>query len=188
MNFYNRLVLHPKDIDHTPASRTVLMTFLHEQKFLSDSWHYQGQDYHLIGDRFLSQIMFMGCAPSIEFEPDEDSELPANFVAIRVPEFLSQTVFIPGKDEFHYRCPSCKKTAAIIERQAVTVDSSFQCQYCAKNFFFHRCNWRHFAGLGKCFIEVMGIFPQEAIPSSSLLEQLKEFSGVGWDYFYISNV
>ena len=100
MNFYNRLILHPRDLDYRPENEAELQIFLREIGLIAQQWQYQEQQYFLIGDKFLSQIMFMGCAPSIEFEPQDDHSLPANFVAISLPEFLSESIFYPSEEDF----------------------------------------------------------------------------------------
>lgn len=186
VNFYNRLILHPKPWDFQIQNFQQWVEFLKESGFIADAWSYEGQLYYLIGNKFLSQIMFMGCAPSIEFEPKANNELAANFVAVAIKESLPQAIFYPPKREYHYRCPSCKEPIGPLTRQTVYEHSTFSCANCQKQFYFHSCRWRHQAGVGHCFIEVMGIFPQEAIPDREFMEQLKVYTGVPWDYFYVS--
>jgi len=171
-------------MDYRPENEAELQIFLREIGLIAQQWQYQEQQYFLIGDKFLSQIMFMGCAPSIEFEPQDDHSLPANLVAISLPEFLSESIFYPSEEDFQYRCPACKQLTGPLPKKIINQDSEFHCQSCGKSFSYQKCNWRHQAGTGRCFIEVMGIFPQEAIPSSGIMEQLKKFSGVPWGYFY----
>ncbi len=46
-------------------------------------------------------------------------------------------------------------------------------------------DWKNTAGCGRFFISLHGIYPQEAIPTSHLLQVLEKISGTAWSYFYV---
>lgn len=186
-NFYNRLILHPKDMTQSLAQES-LIEYLKSIELIAQPWHFQGQDYHLIGKRFLSHITFMGCAPSIEFEAPNNEQIAANFVAVEVPQTLAQASFLPRPESFQFRCPRCKNLSSLELPEQLVSETLFSCLHCQSEFNIQRFNWRHKAGVVRSYVSVMGVFPQEAIPSAQLMLELKQFSGGEWNYFYTNAV
>ena len=62
------------------------------------------------------------------------------------------------------------------------------CPHCGQRENPATYNWRQSGGVGRLFVMVENIFPQEAIPSDELLSVLRgDESGMPWSFFYIQD-
>jgi len=180
-NFYRRLILYPLAPLNGDPPR--LQQFLRKIGFVADKWHFQNQDYYLAGDRFFNAVMFLGCAPHINTRPSAAGELPDNFVAIKLAVKCYQSmVFYPGKPAFTLLCRFCKKDIGFpaVSNLSAMVD----CPHCGQVNSLLEKNYRHQAGISNYFIEIMGIFEGEAVPSDALMTGLARESNGKWNYFY----
>ena len=127
----------------------------------------------------------MGCSPSLEIKPVNEDNPGNNFVAIKIHS-RDMNCFYLGKTNFKYRCIECGSIINLIDYhgQAISVNQKFNCTSCQKSYQWQKINWRHKACISHFFIEIMGIFESEAIPSDNLLTQLEQFSKSKWNYFY----
>jgi hypothetical protein len=140
-------------------------------------------DSYSAGERFLDHIAFMGCAPSIRFAPDADSE---KFTHIRIHRYNAITALI-GTHAPAPRCSQCKKAFVYSAPQLDHLDTNSlwtctHCQHAAAPWQYH---WRKNAGFARVFIEITDIYPKEAIPQQTLLDALQQSTGTEWQYCYL---
>ncbi len=125
-----------------------------------------------VGDKFLSQLTFMGCSPDIELEPQENK--PYCYIEIgqiETPRFIS------GKNLKSAKCPHCK--ASIIE---------LMCEKCHKVIDPEKLNWRKTAFYASSWISIGNIYELEAIPNDNLLNVLEKNTDVKWKTAYIRHI
>lgn len=182
-----RLVLHPQDSQYVPKSWEPIIGVLQAEKFLSKSWGDKSQQRFLTGERFVDFITFMGCSPYIVFEPPQDGSL--NFCHIQFSAIHLQSQFRSASGNVFARCPLCGKR---LEQWKVALDAwqenpaanIIRCDKCHSEASLYKLGWRHTAGFGRLFIDVFSIYPQEGVPTDSLLGLLHASTGVHWQYFY----
>lgn len=180
------LVLLPADPDWKPPADQPLKALLGPVQLVGPQ---TGDTSYLVGERFLEQVAFMGCAPDIRLEPGQDNE---PFCHIRL--ISSRSIeFHHGSQTHTPRCKECGSPVTDWKNQIaawndINNDTSqnhrWTCHNCGHAALPWEYNWRRSAGFGHCFIEITNIFPREAIPQPSLLDSLKKVTGVDWHYFY----
>jgi hypothetical protein len=138
---------------------------------------------YFAGERFLDHIAFMGCAPSIRFAPEADNE---KFTHLRIRRYDAITALI-GAHAPAPGCPQCKKSFVYSDTQLKRLDnnSRWTCTYCQHAAAPWQYHWRKNAGFARVFIEITDIYPKEAIPQTSLLEDLHHCSDTEWQYCYL---
>ena len=174
------LVFHPSDPDFIPESLEQIVQSLQQHGFIGEVWSGAAGQRYLIGDKFLSLVTFMGCAPYIALEPPAQGE---DFCHIEFSPIHDSMQFIFGARQPISRCPQCRQRKA--DWQSIPPDLQYHCAKCGGQFSLTELDWRHNAGYGHVFISVHGIYPHEAIPTSSLLSILEQALGVPCSYFYI---
>jgi hypothetical protein len=133
------------------------------------------------GERFLKLVTFLGCSPQIVLDPELAGAGQA-LCYIRLISYREVTL-LTGKSKPAVRCPKCR---AIVElSNAGSFAAPYQCQQCGNTSRVSDLDWRQTAGFGRCFIEINGIYPHEAVPADNLLNALKDYSHCQWKYFYI---
>ena len=181
-----KLVFCAKNPEYVPANISDLISALQKTGFLGDNWKspdsVTGERY-LIGDSFLSLVTFMGCAPAIELEPIAKQPESTDFCHIEIEEIKRAVEFIQGSDHLISRCPHCRHRHA--GWHSVPETMKYSCDKCGVESHLSEYDWKNTAGCGRFFISVHGIYPQEALPTSHLLQILEKISDTSWDYFYI---
>lgn len=181
-----KLVFCAKNPNYIPEDISYIVRSLQQLGFLADRWQapeaVTGERY-LIGDSFLSLVTFMGCAPAIELEPIQDQPDSTDFCHIEIEEVKPTIEFIRGSEHLISRCPHCRQRHANWATLPETL--SYACDKCNIETHLSEYDWKKTAGCGRFFISLHGIYPQEAIPTSHLLQTLEEISNTTWDYFYI---
>jgi hypothetical protein len=179
------LILHPADPNWTPVDSNIIFSCLRDIELISDkikdASNKQDQCY-LAGDKFLSLITFMGCSPNIIFTAESTSD---KFCFIRIKETLNVITAITSKHSHAPRCPTCNKAEK--NWRATMTATELICTACEQSFQPWLFNWRKSAGFCRAHIEITEIYPKEAIPQPDLLDQLKDKTGVDWQYFYFCN-
>ena len=172
----HRLLLYAKSADFLIRSVDHLTGLLIDIDFIGDPCHGSGDDY-LTGDRFTDHVTFLGCSPSIALSPQDGD----NYCFIRIHEAGNVPVLYAGKNASAPYCPQCQQTKN-------------DWQVCEQEDFCEQCNlieraeswrWRKQGALSHWVIEIMNIYPHEAVPSPWLLDQIKAVSGVPWSYAYL---
>lgn len=180
------LVFTPRNSEFVPADIPALVQGLQDSGFIGRKWdspaEVKGQRY-LIGDAFLSLISFMGCAPAIELAPLDDDPTSTDFCHVEFEPVREKVEFIAGTDSLISRCPHCRQRHASWD--AIPRSLHYNCDGCGKEVHLADFDWKQGAGCGRFFISLHGIYPQEAIPTPNLMQQLEKLSGQKWTYFYI---
>ena len=183
--FMPKLVFHAKDPKYIPENISNIIKALQDVGFIGDKWHSPesvlGERY-LIGDSFLSLVTFMGCAPAIELEPIADKPDSTEFCHVEIEIIKTAVEFIRGNDHIISRCPHCRQRHAHWESIPETL--SYSCDKCNVETHLSKYDWKNTAGCGRFFISLHGIYPQEALPTSTLLQTFEKISGTEWTYFY----
>lgn len=180
------LVFHPTDINYIPDDSAKFIRVLQEKGFIGEKWQapdsVSGERY-LIGDSFLSQVTFMGCAPAIELQPIEAQPESTEFCHIEINEVRQQPEFIRGSEHLISRCPHCRHRHA--NWGTIPESLRYTCDKCKVESHISEYDWKNAAGCGRFFISLHGIYPQEAIPTPHLLKILASITNTTWQYFYI---
>ena len=171
------LVLHATDPDWTPDNPETLINFL-QQAGLAGELLNKDENSFLVGEKFLDHISFMGCSPNIKLENENGD---GKFTFIRTTTTATITS-LTGKHSFAPHCPHCEKSEK--NWRELLKDNQLECSHCQTNSDAWLFNWRKSAGFARCFIEIMDIYPKEAIPQPSFLNSLEKSFQVPWEYFF----
>ena len=181
-----KLVFVAKNPEYIPSSIPDIVSALQRTGFIGKKWQnpeaVSGERY-LIGDAFLSLVTFLGCAPAIELEPVADQPGSTEFCHVEIEESKPGVEFIRGSDHLISRCPHCRQRH--VNWETIPETLMYSCDKCKVESHLSEYDWKNTAGFGRFFISLHGIYPQEAIPTSHLLETLEKISGTPWTYFYI---
>ncbi|WP_353572393.1 hypothetical protein [Candidatus Albibeggiatoa sp. nov. BB20] len=178
-----RLILFPQQhIDNT----TDFISLLTEAQLISGKFDFKQHIHYLVGQQFFQHIMFLGCSPFIQTELPEDVN-DMNFCHIEITSSQSETQFFHAQQMRPPRCPHCKNQIShwrIIIKQWQQDKScdSYTCPECQQIVNITELNWRNKAGFGREMISIWGVFEGEAIPNDTFLSQLKQWTGVNWQY------
>ncbi|MGI9321350.1 MAG: hypothetical protein ACR2O5_08050 [Thiogranum sp.] len=132
------------------------------------------------GEQFLRLVMFLGCSPQVVLDPDL-AEQGQVVCRIRLLNY-GEVTFLTGKSMPAVRCTKCR--AAVDLSSGGSFEARYRCQQCGNESRVSDLDWRQSAGFGRCFVELNGIYPQEAVPSDKLLNALHAYSNRNWRYFY----
>ena len=181
-----QLVFHAKNPEYIPISIPEIIKSLQTVGFMGGKWETSASDLdgrYLIGDSFLSMVTFMGCAPAIELEPLENEPESTEFCHIEIQDINSNVEFVRGSEHIISRCPHCRQRHA--DWKVIPENLSYTCDKCKVDSHLSEYDWKNTAGTGRFFISLHGIYPQEALPTESLLQTLEKISETEWTYFYI---
>ena len=138
------------------------------------------ENSYYAGESFLHHVLFLGCSPAIQFKPTEKNTEKFCFVRLIFSDQIK--LICTKKLPRPPHCPKCNKSFK--QWHEFDIATQWRCPNCEKTSPPHEYNWKRSAGLARVFIEITDIYPKEAIPQSSLLDQLSSHTGVKWDYFY----
>ena len=181
-----RLVFIAKNPEYVPSSVPDIVSALQQTGFLGKKWQSPESvsgEHYLIGDSFLSLVTFLGCAPAIELEPIADQPESTDFCHVEIEEIKPDVEFIRGSDHLISRCPHCRQRHT--NWKTIPQTLLYSCDKCKVETHLSEYDWKNTAGCGRFFISLHGIYPQEAIPTSHLLQTLENISDTPWTYFYI---
>jgi len=184
-----RLVLTPEDPYRLPVDLDAVAAGLTGIGFIAGPLP-NTTDAFRLGDNFMQWVTFMGCSPFIRLEPGEADE-PFCHLVIDGP--YVQPRLLQGRNTTPPRCGSCRKRIddwqAVMRRWAQgDRERSVACPHCGQHQDPAYFDWRQSAGCGRIFLQVENIFPQEAVPTPALLDQLRSASGdIPWRYFYLQD-
>lgn len=181
-----KLVFHASQPEYVPIISADIVIALQESGFIGPKWQapdsVSGERY-LIGESFLSLVTFLGCAPAIELAPSIEQPESTEFCHVEIEPIRTAVEFVRGSEHLVSRCPHCRQRHA--DWKKIPQDLIRSCDKCEVETHLSNYDWKNTAGCGRFFICLHGIYPQEAIPTSSLLSVLEKISGVTWDYFYV---
>jgi hypothetical protein len=175
------LLLFPGDPCWVPGDRAAFISSLTELGLISGGEGSADTAGFRPGPEYLSLIMFLGCSPRVSFDPlHDDSGQPVGLLHCRIYPEVQFVSAAPGPK---VRCARCRAPAGEVD---VTVhDRVYTCPRCGATAAVSALDWRQAAGFGRCFVDVEGIHPHEAVPSDKLLDSLRECSGNDWAYCYL---
>lgn len=182
-----KLVFHCAESEYVPNDIPALIKELQEIGFIGERWHAPATDdskqHYLIGENFLSLVTFMGCAPAIELAPLSAEPESTDFCHFEIEAVKDKVTFVRGSDHIISRCPHCRQRHT--NWQLLPENLMYACDKCGVATHLSEYDWKNTAGCGRFFISLHGIYPQEAIPTDSVLQRLEKISGTKWSYFYI---
>lgn len=180
-----QLVFHAANPNYAPNDILDVVKILQEIGFIDEKWSAPqsvlGERY-LIGDSFLSLVTFMGCAPAIKLEPLIEQPESTEFCHLEINAAAEKVKFILGGEHTVSRCPHCRQRHANWKEIPKTL--VHRCDKCQREIPLSEYDWKNTAGSGRFFIRLHGIYPQEALPTSTLLQELETISNTKWNYFY----
>jgi len=181
----SKLIFTPEN-HRQVISRRTLVSGLTALNWLGELFTTGQQNSFFVGDDFFKYITFMGCAPAMRLEPENDSDL--NFCFIHLNTELPQPQFRGHQERFVPRCPECRHGLTDWQKELsswqINDKTIFSCSHCEAEISIPHLNWREKAAIGSCFIEVYSVYPHEGIPTTSFMAHLKSISGFDWKYFF----
>jgi len=180
------LALHPQASEVTVEELDRLQLHLFELGLLGEAFLMKGEQRYKLGERFYQFLTFMGCAPALKLEPENSED--ETFCHFRIVEH-PQVEFRYLRPEVKARCPHCRKagtTADEIRQGYFLPQQDWSCPHCQVISPVHEINWKHEAGMGRFFLELIDVHPHEVVPTDSFLKELKSITGYSWEYFYTS--
>ena len=191
----DKLILLPDDPHVGIANCHDLVTCLQGIGLMGEQHSYERGVFYPAGEQFLQLISFLGCSPSIELKPPQDTATLEQAVTQGrfchvVPECGATLRFRANQQTRPPRCPNCGQRAsdwqAHVRRwQDNPAETQWSCPACGRRGELTDWDFRKAAGFGKVFVEISGIYPAEAIPSEALLLALSRLTGGSWRYMYI---
>lgn len=175
------LYLHPEKPDYALDNVDAFIRQLTIQKFIAQPLIEKNPAAgYSIGDAFLNQIAFMGCAPTIKMAAENETD--TQFCHIKIYQHDTARLISSKIQIRPPQCPRCKKP--VDDWQDKLTDRTLYCEQCKTASDIEQFNWRKMAGFSRLFIEITDIFPKEAIPQTTLLDDLYQLTGIRWQYFY----
>lgn len=179
------LMLFPANSDWRPDSLAALQNSLQAVGLAGDPLPEKYGAGFRTGPQFISQVSFLGCSPAIQLEPDA-SGTDDGFCAVRVHCFEDGAKLLSTAHNPRPRCPACHAVVSV--DPALGAEQSVACAACGRSSTLYALDWRRAAGYARCFIEITGIYPEEALPTDGLLAALQTVSQCPWRYFYIQSL
>ena len=182
-----RLVLTPRLPDWTTDDAGIIVRALQDIQLIDDSLPVPG--YFSAGPAFLDYLSFLGCAPTVVFEPPaSDSIGSGDFYHFHIATPSVHSVL--RSDGFSYtpKCPGCKEALSSWREWWPDQKVSEQlCPACGAPVSPEKLNWRRRAGCGRLFIDVLGIHAETVKPVPLLFERLEQVTGTAWQYFFVED-
>lgn len=174
--------------DRIPVNQQALVTHLAGFGLIGSSYG-ETPGVYLVGPKFLQLITFLGCSPHLQLEPRHESNEEFSHIRLLGP-FEKPRLLCAGNTR-PPRCPGCGKGLTQWRELAAAwmegmYDLEITCRDCGQRSSPLLLNWRRKAGFGRYFIEIFGIFPEEALPLPELMECLRR-DGPEWSYFYLND-
>lgn len=179
-------MLTPESPYYSPDDLPGLIAMLRKIGFIDGPLDDSDRRY-LLGEHFMQWVTFMGCSPYIELEPGEPGQ-PFSHLVIEGPSTYPR--LLQGRNTTPPRCAACRKRLGGWQATFETWRREqpgwlATCPHCGHTQDPASYDFRRSAGCGRLFLCVEHIFPQEAIPSPSLLNHLRDIAeDQAWRYFY----
>jgi hypothetical protein len=194
----HKLVLCPAHIDQPVVDTATLVGALREIGLLAGPVCPDLTRGYRAGTQFLQLVSFLGCSPAIELEPPLEPAECAKACAsgklchIRVTA-PDQRIRFRGDSRLPApRCPHCRKAETgwpelLACWHADPRESGWKCRTCGHSGRLFDLNFRQRGAFGRCFVDIWGIHPAEAVPDDALLSALGQLSGGEWKYLYLQD-
>jgi len=181
-----RLVLVPNAHAWSSVTPEALKTILQEIGLAGEELT---PGYLAAGRSFLDYLSFLGCAPTVVFEPPSDKAIgTGQFYHLKIQTSLAQAIFRSDSLTYKPKCPHCKNPLDDWRQWWGTgLCDARQCPGCGKMISPQEINWRRRAGCGKVFIEILGIHAETVKPVRKLFDDLEAYTGTEWRYFFVED-
>jgi hypothetical protein len=145
--------------------------------------------YLSAGPAFLDYLSFLGCAPTVVFEPRSDEAIgTGQFYHLRIASPRSKAVFRSDSMTYKPKCPHCKNQLDDWRQWWGAGSCAAQvCPACGKDITPQAINWRRRAGCGRVFVEILGIHAETVKPVPRLFDELEKHTGTAWQYFFVED-
>jgi hypothetical protein len=181
------LYLFPLPVLQSPPSESRLLEVLTQLEFLGK---FLENDRYLAGVRFFQHITFAGCSPHLQLEMPEEGG--RDFCHIRIHADQHPPTLQIATARGRPRCAICGasvpdwKTKLPIWEQ----DSSrhWRCGQCGQESAIAELDWRGYGVGARCRIEILQVYPGEAMPGDSLMQQLADVTGRVWQHAWASSL
>ena len=191
----DKLILLPVDASTGIDDCSELAACLQRTGLVDAPRPFQGGLFYPTGDQFLQLVSFLGCSPSIELDPPEDSSQLAQSIAeggfVHVQTVCGSELRLRADGKTRApRCPNCRQlvknwATRLRQWQANPAESVWSCRACDYSGELTDWVFGKTCGFGKVFVEISGIYPAEAVPTTALLQPLADLTGCPWRYIYI---
>ena len=194
----HKLVLCPAHLERPGVDTATLVEALRAIGLLAAPVCHDPARGYRAGEHFLRLVSFLGCSPAVELEPPLDPDECARACAcgklchIRFPA-PDQRIRFRGDDRLPApRCPHCRKPEErwpelLARWRADPREIGWECRVCGHHGRLFELNFRQRGAFGRCFVDIWGIHPAEAVPDESLLSTLGELGGGAWKYLYLQD-
>ncbi len=183
----SRLILFPDNpfLQIHPEQIAVFLTEMGLFGDLLDSAEFAPFSFQS-GEKLLDFFSFLGCSPSIQFEPSAEK---SSFCFFQI-ETDQNPQWIAGKN-LKARCPACKKILHDAKLVAGSEDSKHAenvellCEKCGAKTPINQISLRKTAVIAATRISLWDVYEGEVVPADSLLNQLQKQTGIAWKYSYV---
>jgi len=181
-----RLVLVPRSANWSSVSDETLKGLLQEMQLAGDELR---PGFLTAGPAFLDYLSFLGCAPTVVFEPPSEEAIgTGQFYHLRIASPRSEAVFRCDSLTYKPKCPHCKNQLDDWRQwwgEGSCAEQS--CPACGEAISPQAINWRRRAGCGRVFIEILGIHAETVKPVQKLFNELEKHTGTPWQYFFVED-
>lgn len=172
----NRLLLYARTRVLPGRPATELVEPLRDIGLISQLHDDQSNDY-LVGEGFVSLVSFLGCSPDIALTPDEGTR----YCYVCLHDSTSAPTLYRGVNTRPPHCRSCRQA----RQDWQACEQADYCRSCSIDDRLVNLQWRRLGALSSWVIEIMNVYPHEAVPSSQLLTFLGTVTGHEWGYAYL---
>jgi hypothetical protein len=176
MKACNRLLLYAKSGEIISRPVDDIIELLHGQGLIGGPCHQSSAEY-FVGDHFMDLITFLGCSPNTALSPADGD----NYCFVRVHELLDGPRLFFSEKTMPPFCRQCKQARP--DWQDCELED--YCGQCDLTDRMKNWVWRKQGVLSRWVIEIMNIYPHEAVPSPQLFTSLRAATGSEWSYAYL---
>ena len=134
-----------------------------------------------VGAQFFNHLSFVGCAPHVPVTPEESEQ----YLRIEIPGLLSPTLFASARPR-PVRCLHCKQSDATWFDQYKSKErNSLKCLHCGELSAFSKLDFHKRACFTQNIIRILPVHESEAVPTDSLLNELRNQLGIKFGFAYI---
>ncbi len=177
MSDINRLLLFPESGALPENIQELVAATLSDMQFTGDAIDDSSVQFY-VGTRFLDHMTFLGCSPAIALSPDEGDD----YCFVKMGSLTEQYELIAGRNAVVPKCKQCDQKKE--NWRALITDDDF-CSNCSNSDQASNLAWRRTAAMVRYCVEVMHIYPHEAIPSPEIMSRLESACGLPWRHAYI---
>lgn len=181
------LYLFPEPVLQSPPPLESILDALGQVDFIGERL---GDNHYLAGADFFKHITFAGCSPHLQLAMPEEGGW--DFCHIRLHADLLPTPLQIAPMRGRPRCASCGANLPHWKQQLSvwTEDSSqqYRCEHCGQLSAVAELNWRGYGVGARCRIEILQVYPGEAMPGDSLMRQLADATGKCWRHAWADSI